>query len=169
MRRSFARLTPRIFQSLYGPLVRSHLEYAVQAWSPYLQRDIDHLERVQRLATRMVYGLRSVPYEERLLILGLPTLAERRLRGDLITTFRIQKGLMDVDPQLFFTPSHTPSLRGHPLKLFKHRSHTRRRAHAFSMRVINPWNKLPNFLVDTNNVGTFKKGLDENWNAIFLS
>ncbi len=34
--------------SLSITLVRPHLEYAIQAPSPYLKKDVDHLERLQR-------------------------------------------------------------------------------------------------------------------------
>jgi len=44
--------------------VRPHLEYCIQAWSPYLQKDTYCLESVQRAATRLVRGFRNVPYED---------------------------------------------------------------------------------------------------------
>ncbi len=66
LRRGFAVLTPEIFRPLYLALVRPVLEYGQQASSPYLQRDIALMERIQRLATRMVKGMRELPYEERL-------------------------------------------------------------------------------------------------------
>jgi len=71
IRRRFFKLTKSIFEKVYSALVRPHLEYAVQAWAAFLKRDICKLESVQRLATRMVWGLRSLPYEERLSRLGL--------------------------------------------------------------------------------------------------
>ena len=65
-------------------LVRPHLEYCIQACNPYLQRDIDTLEKVQRWATKMVSGLGKVPYEEWLKRLNFIKLKTKRIRCDLI-------------------------------------------------------------------------------------
>ncbi len=65
-RRSFCELSETAFITLYCAIVRSHLEYAMEANAPTLRADINQLERVQRLATRLVRGLRLVPYEEKL-------------------------------------------------------------------------------------------------------
>ena len=71
IRRSFVELTPTIFTLLYRSLVRPHLEYAVQAWSPCLAINIERLERTQRVANRVVKGLKHLLYEDRLLQLNL--------------------------------------------------------------------------------------------------
>ena len=47
------------------------------------------LEKVQRRFTRMIPGMKSLLYEERLKNLGLYLLEFRRMRGDLIETYRI--------------------------------------------------------------------------------
>ncbi len=57
IKRPFTCLTKEIFVPLYSDLVRPHLEYAMQANCPYLKKDIYHLERIQRAATRWVKGL----------------------------------------------------------------------------------------------------------------
>ena len=45
-----------IFSGLYKQYVRPHLEYAVQAWSPWLEKDKEILESVQKRAARSVSG-----------------------------------------------------------------------------------------------------------------
>ena len=90
VRRHFKRHDPQDFLIIYKSNVRPHLEYCIQAWSPYLQNDIYCLESVQRAATRLVRGFRNVPYEDRLRILGLTTLAVRRKRGDLIECYKLR-------------------------------------------------------------------------------
>ncbi len=92
IKRSFVTLTPEIVTPLYSTFVRPHLEYAIQASRPYLKKDIDHLERIQREATRMVKCCRGLSYEERLEKLSLFSLASRRLRGDLILAYNLANG-----------------------------------------------------------------------------
>ena len=45
-----------------GPLVRPHLEYSIQFWSPQHKEDMELLERVRRRAMRMIRGLQHLPY-----------------------------------------------------------------------------------------------------------
>ncbi len=128
IRRSFQDLSKSSFIPLYKALVRPHLEYGMPACSPNPVADINHLERIQRLATMLVTGMGHLPYEERL--------QRRRLRDDLITAFKIFKGLLDIDPNLFFLLPARHDLRGHPFKALRGASHRRRRGSAFSMRVV---------------------------------
>ena len=69
---------------LYKQYLRPHLECAVTAWSPWSVADKESLERVQRMAVKMISGLTSNDCHERLAELGMETLEERRhwRRGD---------------------------------------------------------------------------------------
>merc|ERR1712203_911085 len=82
---------------LYKSMVRCHLECAVPVWFPYLNKDIEEVETVQRRATKMLGCTKNMNYEERLRFLDLPTLVYRRHRGDIILTFGMINGYYDPD------------------------------------------------------------------------
>jgi hypothetical protein len=84
-------------KTLYTSFVRPHLEYAVPVWNALNRKDIKKIERVQKKATKMVPQLRKLCYGERLLNLGLTSLEERRVRGDMIQMFKIHKKMNNVD------------------------------------------------------------------------
>ena len=157
--RCFGPIHKRPFLLIYRGLVRPSLEYACQAWSPGMRRDIDLLERVQRRATRMVSGLHGLPYEERLRFLGLQTLETRRHRADLILVYKLLHHLVDYDYRKLLTLSVSTHLRGHPLKLAKFQSRINIRLHSFPFRVVNPWNGLPASVVAAPSVNSFKHRL----------
>ena len=92
----------QIFKVLYKSMVRPHLEYANSVWNPYLKKDLDKLEKVQRRATKLVPSLKDQPYPTRLLLLDLPTLAYRRLRGDLVQVYKTLHGFQDVRSDISF-------------------------------------------------------------------
>jgi ribonuclease P/MRP protein subunit RPP40 len=158
---------PEVFLPLYTAIVRPHLEYCVQSWSPYFSKDIECLEKVQRLATKMMAGLRNMPYEDRLKSLGLFSLRRRRARGDLIETFKILKGITKGDVRHLFELAPNRGTRGHNLKLRKTHAHLTGRANFFSNRVINMWNKLPMEVVCCERVVAFKHSLDKCWGVLF--
>ena len=54
-----------LIEPLFKAIVRPHLEYCIHAWSPYLRKDIDMLDKIQRIATKLIPGLRDLRYEER--------------------------------------------------------------------------------------------------------
>ena len=93
LRKSLSCRAPKVFLPLYKAIVRPHLEYCVQAWAPYLHKDIDVLERVQRLATRMIWDQKGKTYDQRLEDLRLFSLKRRRVSGDLIEAYKIVRGV----------------------------------------------------------------------------
>ena len=157
IRRTFPRISRDDFQQLYATYVRFFSEYANSVVHSGLQMDINCLERVQRAATRSVSGLQQYPYEERLLLLNLYPLDIRRLRGDLILTFRL---FAQNQVGNFFTLAGESSLRGHDKKILK--PHCRASIHlrSFAVRVIQPWNDLPLDIVSAVSLASFKTRLD---------
>ncbi|GAA52334.1 hypothetical protein CLF_107862 [Clonorchis sinensis] len=94
IRRTFSRITRTDFQILYGAYVRPLLEYANPVVYSGRTKDVILIERVQRAATKMVDGLKSLDYETHLVLLDLFPLEYRRLRGDLILTYALfEQGL----------------------------------------------------------------------------
>ena len=81
LKRTFATRNKDIWKKLYTTYVRPHLEFAVSAWNPYLKKDIETLEKVQRRATRISPAIKNLTYENRLEALKLTTLKKRRIRG----------------------------------------------------------------------------------------
>ena len=130
---------------LYKAIVIPHLEYCIQAWRPYRKKDIDKIERIQRRATKIIPELRDLSYESRLLQCGLTTLETRRLRGDQIEVFKLVNGYEDVDRNMSFKLNESSRTNGH-----------KEATVYFSQRVINDWNKLPNYGVNASSVNMFK-------------
>lgn len=157
IKRNFKNASSTAKCQLYKSLVRSKLEYANCIWSPFLQGERDKIERVQRRATKFIVK-KDLSYTERLKKLKLPTLEYRRLRGDLIQTFKFIHGYEKVDNLFTFTASST---RGHSLKLNKVRTNTTIRSNFFSIRVVNAWNSLPEKAVQARSVNSFKNHLDK--------
>ncbi len=157
---SLHRLTKEILLPLYRELVRSHLEYAVLANCPYPKKDIYHLERIQRAATRWVKSLRDLSYEERLKELKLQSLEKRGIRNDLVLTHKIIFHEIDLEASKLFKYSRRPGLRRSSLRLYHQTGRTRRRRNSFACRVVKNWNRLPLAAASVQDHLSFKRQLD---------
>jgi len=150
MIRNFKRLGVNDFNLIYKTYTRPHLVYCIQTWSPYLAKDLEVLERVQKVATDLVPQLRKYSYVDRLKVFGLTPLTERR-EVDMIEVYKILYGKEHTDSGQFFTLADNHyCLRAHEMKLTKERSRLDIRKHSFSQRIIHSWNSLPDSVVNTN-------------------
>ena len=90
----------------------------------------------------------------------MTTLEDRRHRGDMIEVFKILKGIDKIQDN-FLELDTNPRTRGNAFKLKKKRHRTQKRMMFFSSRVINSWNELPDWVVQSNNTATFKNRFDK--------
>ena len=68
---------------LYSALMKSHLEYNIQAWRPQHEKDVQLLEWARRRAIRMVTLLEHIFCEERLRELVLHSLEKGRFPKEM--------------------------------------------------------------------------------------
>lgn len=146
--------------NLYKSLVRPHLDYCSQAWRPYLQQDIDNIEKVQKRATRMISNLSGKDYSTRLKETQLMSLETRRLRADLIEVYKIICEKDDISPDIFFQIRNSRTTRGHNKTIFKQRYNLLLRRYSFSQRTIDEWNNLPANAVNAQTINQFKNKID---------
>jgi hypothetical protein len=167
IRRAFQFLNNKSFVPLYKTIVRNGIEYGGAVWSPYRMKDIEKVEGVQRRATKVLPGMKEKPYEERLRILKLPTLRHRRLRGDMIETYKIVHGIYDkeVTPKITLKKDMRSGVgrHGHKLEIFQPRARLESSRNTFTNRVWKGWNSLTTHIVTAPSVNAFKNRLDKHW------
>ncbi len=169
IKRSFDFLDKDTFLKLYKALVRPHLEYGNVVWHPYLKRQSVQIERVQRRASKVLVQCNDMTYTQRLNYLNLPSLKGRRIRGDLIETYKILNSYTDIDPNNIFSFNTFDKTRNSNNKLFMRHCKTNIRKFSFSNRIIKHWNVLPDTIKSAPNLLTFKSLLDSHPQMIFFT
>ena len=163
IRRSFMSLDAVTTTKLFKSMVRPHLEYCSQVWRPHLKLDMECIERVQNRTTRMIPEMKGINSIDRLKRLNLPCLAFRRLRGDMVETYKMLTGKYDEDVEKLVEKDNNARTRGHSKKLKGKRFKTDIMKFSFGNRIINIWNSLPETVISAPSLNSFKNRLDKLW------
>jgi hypothetical protein len=81
----------------------------------------------------------------------------------MLQVYRIIHKIDNLDASNFFDLNADSVTRGHSLKIKKPRVNSSQRQNAFSMRIINDWNKLSDETVTSPSINSFKTRLAAEW------
>jgi len=155
---------------LYLTLVRSKLTYCSQVWRPYLIKDINLLERIQRRATRFIANNSSLEYKERLTMLNILPLMMTFEIADILFFIKHLKTPLDnfnIRDYILFSYSNTRSSTH--FKLRHTISHTNRYGHFYFKRLPRLWNALPSIDINTSFTTIRKTLLNHFWTHFTLN
>ena len=160
---NFTYKTRNIILPLYKTLIRPHLDYGVKFWGTTLRKHAEQMERIHRRVTKLIPELRNTPSEERLRRLSLTPLEQRRLRGQLIETYKYLEGVNRVYSSVLFPVDRHPRVRHNGRKLLGFARRTTVAQQFFPNRIVGTWNALPAHVVSAPSVNAFKARLDRYW------
>ena len=167
LRRTIISRNRDVVVNLFKVFVRPIIEAAGPAWSPYEKQFIDQIEKIQRRATRMIPGIGHLTYEDRLIQCRLPTLEQRRTRGDLIHVYKMLNGFLHINNENFFcfvNQRHNVTTRSSENNLMiAEKCRLDVRKYFFKNRIVQMWNNLPIEAREAASVNSFKMLYDE-WN-----
>jgi len=159
IRRNLRHSNKNFKEQAYISLVRSILDYASIVWDPYLHKDIDKLEGVQRRAARFVcnnYKSKS-SVTEMLKELKWQPLKDRRRDQRLVFFHKIIYDLVAVPADNLLEVNKRPQ-RNHNSKSIKlATSNTDIYKNSFIPRTIRDWNSLPDSLTSKGTHHTLDK------------
>ena len=113
----------------------------------------------------MITNLNGHTYEEKLAELDMQSLEDRRLRGDMITTWKVLNHHEDANWEQLFQfvdsePRHATRHSTNPLNLKLQNFNMEVRKHSFAVRVPNKWNSLPVHVREATELNSFKNRYD---------
>ena len=148
-----------VFSKLYTSLVRPVLEYATPVWSPYLVKDIEALEKVQRRASRLALKQKrgEMSYQKRCKLLKWDTPEKRRTYQSLVERYKTVFNLNGIPFHEVFEYKFTNKTRvNHKYTLYTKLPRLDCYKHSFFVRIIKLWNDLPHYVAEAENFTKFK-------------
>ena len=158
LRRNLKHCPKSLKETAYFSLIRSVLDYSATVWDPYLQKDVDQLESIQRRAARFVFNdhSRKSSVTEMMQKLDWKPLADRRREQRLIMMYRIINGLIAIPAETHITPNRgtTRSKNSQKLRIFSCNTDTFK--YSFFPRTVVDWNNLSENCVSAKSIEIFK-------------
>ena len=157
--RNFELADTKMF--LYKMLIRPKLEYCSFIYTLANKKEKDKVERVQRGLTRRIIGSQTRPsYITRCQNLDLEPIWLRRLKHNLILLFKLMHDTNGLNIEIKFLPKSRYSLRNSSHRLCQQKPKRLLKQRSFLTRYSNLWNRLPEYIRQSNSIGIFKNNLN---------
>ena len=164
IRRSLCCLNADILLPVYKTFVRHLVEYGASLWSGRLKKPhIRAIEKIQMQVTEMIEGVSYIDYGEWLKLLCLPTLSYRRARGQMI---EVWKHYRVYNPKVIAPTFQRAKTRRKMYQIQRPRPGDGvRGGQSCSFYYLAPvaWDNLPDSVVESDTINTFKNRLDNHW------
>ena len=161
--RSFVNRTLPFMRKMWTTIIRPHLDYCSQLWSPPEGPTMDKLERLQYFFTGLIPEIRNMSYEERLKKLKITSLQRRYDRYRIFYMWKIKNGV--VPNCGIFESTGSNSRQGCKFIIPKTPNNKWGRLKDRSFQVMGPrcWNSLPCDIRNSKETEflLFKKEVDE--------
>ena len=162
LRRNLQISQRHIKSNAYTTLVRPQVEYAATVWDPYTKENRDMIEMVQRRAARYVFnnyirepGVVTAMLQE----LGWRSLEQRRADIRLVFLYKCIHGLVAVDLSKDLVQQTRDSRHSHALSYHVPVETKTYIQKSFLPRTLLQWNKLPESIVLSTSLDSFKEGV----------
>ena len=157
LRRNLYTCTKEARERSYNTFVVPTLQYAAAAWDPYLEGDVEQLERVQRRGARFVhknYRDRTPGCVTKMVNdFGWLPLSDRRRAHRLEYLFKIKSHEVDLNPGSILQASDTRT-RGRG-RIRQYHTESKVYHQSFYPRTIRDWNQLPTAVTDISDSKVF--------------
>jgi len=150
LRRNLKFAPKSLKEVAYKTLVRSKLEFAAIVWDPFLVKNIDKLEKVQRKAARFVCRdyRRDSSVTKMLESLNWPPLAQRRSEQRIAFMKKILSYSVAVPADQYTKPGPQRTRSKNNQKLQTVRTNTEEFRHSFFPKTIQQWNQRTEAEID---------------------
>ena len=111
----------------------------------------------------MIPEIRNHSWNQRIQDLDLISLVQRRLRGQLIEVFKYLDRFSSASARGLFDYDLNDRISNNRAELIVKHFNTSVAHHFYSIKITTTWNALPNEVVSSRTVNSFKNSLDNHW------